>query len=120
MGSAGTKNAFHMIDCKRLLHSPPSSHPKLVKLVDSRDLHRIARKCAGTGCCSVSGQKNVHRKASTSRSNHTRPPRSSFPLATSLTMNARRFQRAESSDPSVFHEIFELGVARINMAASHL
>ena len=29
--------------------------------VDSRDAHRIARKCAGTGGrCSVSGQKHVH------------------------------------------------------------
>ena len=71
----------------------------LVGNVDSRDLHRIARKCAGTGGrCSVTGQKDVHPKASASRSkfssssDHARPPRLSFALAMVLTMNARRFQ----------------------------
>ena len=55
----------------------------------------IARKCAWTGCCSVSGQKQVHPKASTSRSKF----RSSALLVCLsrfvivLTMNARRFQR---------------------------
>ena len=37
----------------------------LVGNLDSRDLHRIDRKCAGEGGrCSVSGQKHVHPKAS--------------------------------------------------------
>ena len=67
---------------------------------ENRDLHRIARKCAGIGGrCSVSGQKDVQPKASASRSefcssrDHTRPARLSFELAMSLTMNARRFQK---------------------------
>ena len=48
--------------------------------VDSRDLHRIARTCAGTGGrCSISGQKHVHPKASASPQSMvlhvtTRPP----------------------------------------------
>ena len=72
----------------------------LVGNVDSRDAHRIARKCAGTGGrCSVTGQKRVHAKASASRSkfsfslDHARPPLLSLALAMVLTMNARRFQR---------------------------
>ena len=41
----------------------------MVGNVDSRDWHRIARKCAWTGGLSgVSGQKQVHPKASASRS----------------------------------------------------
>ena len=41
----------------------------LVGDVDSRHLHRIATKCAGTGeRCSVSGQKHRNPKASASRS----------------------------------------------------
>ena len=65
-----------------------------------RDVHRIARKCARTsGRCNVLGQKYVHPQPSASRPecyssrDHTRPLRLSFPLATILTMNARRFQR---------------------------
>ena len=72
----------------------------LVGNVDSRNLHRIIRKCVGTvGCCSVSGQKHVHPKASVSRSefhssrDYTRSSRLSFALAMVLTMNARRVQR---------------------------
>ena len=68
--------------------------------VDSRDVHRIGRKCVGTGGrCSVSGQKHVHPKASASRPEfcsswvHTRTSRLSLALAMILTMNARRFQR---------------------------
>ena len=41
----------------------------LVGNVDNRDLHRVARRCLGTGGrCSVSGEKHVHPKASASRS----------------------------------------------------
>ena len=54
----------------------------MVRNVDGRDWHRIARRCAGTsGRCSVTGQKLVHPKASASRSvrypsgDHTRPHR---------------------------------------------
>ena len=68
----------------------------LVGGVDSRDLHRIARNCAGAGGrCGVSGEKHVHPKASASRCSRefTRPLRLSFALAMILTMNARRFQR---------------------------
>ena len=72
----------------------------LIENVDSRDLHRIARKCSGTGGrCSVSGQKLVHPNSSTSRSDthsscdHARPPCLSFARTMTLAMNARRFQR---------------------------
>ena len=68
--------------------------------VDSRDLYRIARSCAGTGGrCSVTGQEHVHAKSSASRSeycsprDHTRPPCLSFALAEILNMNAHHFQR---------------------------
>ena len=78
--------------------------------MDSRVLHCIARKCAGTGGgCSVSGHKHAHRKASKSRSElcfsrgDTRPHRLSFALAMILTMNARRFQRT--------HPFSEMGSA---------
>ena len=61
------------------------SLPCLVGNVDDRDLHRIARRCVGTGGrCSVSGQKHVHPKASASHSDihsshdHTRNPCLSF------------------------------------------
>ena len=72
----------------------------LVGNVDSRDWHRLVRKCAGTGghCC-VIGEKHVHPRASTSRSeccssrDHTPPPRLSLAFAMVRTMNARRFQR---------------------------
>ena len=63
-------------------------------------MHRIARNRAETGGrCSVPGHKNVHPKASASRSefcssrDHTHPACLSFELAMILTMNARRFQR---------------------------
>ena len=82
----------------------------LVGNVDSRGLHRIARRCAWTSrCCSVSGQKHGHPKTSASRSklrssrDHTRPPKLSFALASVLTMNARRFQRT--------HPLSEMGPA---------
>ena len=40
----------------------------LVGNVDSRDWHRVARKCAGTsGRCSATGEKHVHPKASVPR-----------------------------------------------------
>ena len=43
-------------------------------VVDSRDSHRVARKCSGTGGrCSVSGQQHVHPKASAS-------PQRTYPL----------------------------------------
>ena len=71
--------------------------------VDSRDLNRIARKCAGTGRrCRVSVQKQFHSKASASHSevsssrDHTRPLRLSVALAIVLTMHARRFQRTHA------------------------
>ena len=56
-------------------------------------------QCAGTGRCSVTGQKHVYPKASASFSkfsssrDHARPLRLSFAPAMVLTMNARRFQR---------------------------
>ena len=60
----------------------------LVGNVDSRDLHRIARRCARTGGRpSVTGQKHVHPKPSASRAffcpsrDHTRRLRLSFALA---------------------------------------
>ena len=58
------------------------------------DLHRIARKTAGTGGrCSVSGEKTMLIQRLPSSRGHTRPPRLSFALVVVLNMNARRFQR---------------------------
>ena len=95
----------------------------LVGNVDSRDLHRIARKCAGTGGrCSVTGQEHVHPKASASRSefcsrDHTRPPRLSFTLAMVLTVNARRFQRTHplSGMGSPLNASKDIGMGRVDL-----
>ena len=72
----------------------------LVGNVDSRDLHRLARKFAGTGGrCSVSGQKMfIQRFRPHARSVflHVTTPaffRLAFALAVVFTTNARRFQR---------------------------
>ena len=65
----------------------------LVGNVDSRDSHRTARKCAGTGGrCSVSGQRLPHRARSGFLNVTTAFHQVGF-LAMVLTMNARRFQR---------------------------
>ena len=73
----------------------------LVGSVDSRDLRRVARTCAGTGgrySVSRQNKKFIHmasasRSKSSSSPDHTRALRLSFALATILSMNARRFQR---------------------------
>ena len=73
----------------------------LVGNVDGRDLHHIARKCAGAGRrCNVSGENIVYPKASASRSevyssrDNTRLAPFISALAMILTMNERRFQRS--------------------------
>ena len=93
--------------------------------VDSSGSHRVARRCSGTGgrCC-VSGQKHVHPKAYTSRSeccssrSLTRPHRLSFTLAMILTMDARRFQRTHllSGMGSSLNASKDIGMGVVDLA----
>ena len=112
LGAGGTFYIFGSPCRKRTLF--------LVGNVDSRDSHRIARKCAGTGGrCSVSGQKHDHPKTPASRSEFCSSRDYSRPLSFFfLALNARRFQRTHlfSGMGSSLNASKDIGMGVIDLA----